>query len=513
MSRGGGRILLVHGDPQARNALARLLRGEGYRPVVAATGEEALALGQGAEFQAVVTELELIGMGGVALLQRLSPLLPEARFLMLAAAGSINTEVLPRGHGIRVFFNPWKKCAEVASAAGRERPPMKAPHPEPHVCLMDTTLRDGEQTPDVAFDADDKLSLARALLCEVKVDRVEIGSARVSPGEQRAARQIAEFARSKGILDRVEMLGFCDGGRSVEWIGATGVRRMNLLVKGSERHCRLQLGLGLGQHVAAIDLTLAAAAREGLNIGGVYLEDWSRGIVESPAYVERLVLDLAARGVRNIYLADTLGVLEPCTVTRYVRRMCRRFPGLSFEFHGHDDYGLATANALSAVRAGASGLHVTVNGLGERAGNADLCQIVTTLRDHAGRRTSVDESRLPLLSELVARASGHAVAQNAPIVGRNVFTQTAGIHADGDAKADLYRSRLAPERFGRRRSYALGKLSGRASLLVHLRELGVELPPAGLDALLAAVISRGDQKRRVGREDLLRLIDDLTPAR
>jgi D-citramalate synthase len=389
---------------------------------------------------------------------------------------------------------------------------MKATHPEPQVCLMDTTLRDGEQTPDVAFDGDDKLSIARALLCEARVDRIEIGSARVSPGEQSAARRIADFARGEGLLDRVEMLGFCDGGRSVEWIRAAGVRRMNLLVKGSERHCRLQLGLGLGQHVAAIDLTLAAAAQAGLRVGGVYLEDWSRGIAESPAYVERLVLELAARGVRSVYLADTLGVLEPLTVTRDVRRMCRRFPSLSFEFHGHDDYGLATANALSAVRAGASGLHVTVNGLGERAGNADLCQVVAALHDHAGRRTAVDESRLPPLSELVARASGQALAQNAPIVGRNVFTQTAGIHADGDAKANLYASRLAPERFGRRRRYALGKLSGRASLLVHLQELGVELPPAGLDALLAAVISLGDQKRRVGREDLRRLIDDLTPA-
>jgi (R)-citramalate synthase len=389
---------------------------------------------------------------------------------------------------------------------------MKATQPEPPVCLMDTTLRDGEQTPHVAFDGDEKLCIARALLCEVRVDRIEIGSARVSPGDQSAARRIAEFARREGLLDRVEMLGFCDDGRSVEWIRAAGVQRMNLLVKGSERHCRLQLGLDLARHVAAIDVTLTAAAGAALAVSGVYLEDWSRGMSESAAYVEQLVAALEARGVQRIYLADTLGVLEPRTVTLYVRRMCRRFPRLSFEFHGHDDYGLATANALCAVRAGAAGLHVTVNGLGERAGNADLCQVVSTLHDHAGRRTSVDESRLPALSDLVASASGHAVAHQAPIVGRNVFTQTAGVHADGDAKASLYTSRLAPERFGRSRSYALGKLSGRASLLVHLRALGVELPPARLDALLAAVIACGDQKRRVEQADLLGLIDGLAPA-
>jgi len=120
MSRGGGKVLLVHGEPQVRNALARLLRGEGYRPVVAATGEEALALAQDDEFRVVITELELVGMGGVALLQRLSPLLPDARFLMLAATGSINTELLPRGHGIRVFFEPRKDEELMLAVRGSE---------------------------------------------------------------------------------------------------------------------------------------------------------------------------------------------------------------------------------------------------------------------------------------------------------------------------------------------------------------------------------------------------------
>jgi diguanylate cyclase (GGDEF)-like protein len=123
MSRGGGKVLLVHGEPQVRNALARLLRGEGYRPVVAATGEEALALSQGDEFRLVITELELVGLGGVALLQRLSPMLPEARFLLLAASGSVNTEVLPRGHGIRVFFEPWTYEELMAIVRGADDAP------------------------------------------------------------------------------------------------------------------------------------------------------------------------------------------------------------------------------------------------------------------------------------------------------------------------------------------------------------------------------------------------------
>jgi D-citramalate synthase len=374
---------------------------------------------------------------------------------------------------------------------------------------MDTTLRDGEQTPDVAFSVRDKLAIARALLCDVRVDRIEIGSARVSPGEKHAARRVAEFAAARGLGDRVEMLGFCDGNRSVDWVQEVGVSRINLLVKGSERHCRLQLGLSLAGHLEAVADTLQSAARAGVVVSGVYLEDWSRGIRESPAYVARLTAALSELGVRRVYLADTLGVLDPGAVSRYVRRMCRRFPALSFEFHGHDDYGLATANALAAVRAGARGLHVTVNGMGERAGNVCLSELCPALTDLAGCTTSVDETQLCRVSALVARASGSPVPRRAPVVGAHVFTQTAGVHADGDAKANLYGSRLAPERFGRQRAYALGKLCGRASLEHHLSALGLALDPRRLAALLAVVVARGDQKRRVRREDLVELIRGL----
>lgn len=386
--------------------------------------------------------------------------------------------------------------------------PLHAP-----VRLMDTTLRDGEQTPDLSFDADEKLEISRALLEDVNVDRIEIGSARVSAGERRAARRIAAWARAEGLSHRVEMLGFCDGRRSIDWIADTGVERVNLLVKGSERHCRLQLGMNLAQHLARVGASLEAAARAGLAVGGVYLEDWSRGVAESPAYVDGLVAALEALGVRRVYLADTLGVLEPVGVARSVRRMCRRFPGLSFEFHAHDDYGLATANALAAVRAGAEGLHGSVNGLGERGGNASLAELVVALRDHARRPTAAIERGLPALSALVARASGYPVPHNAPVVGRHVFTQTAGVHADGDAKGNLYASRLKPERFGRERQYALGKLAGRASLVHHLRALGVELAPAAFDALLAAVVARGDEKQRIRCEDLPRMLRELDAHR
>lgn len=388
----------------------------------------------------------------------------------------------------------------------RTEPLRPQPAKQRAIVLMDTTLRDGEQTPDLSFSCDEKRRIAAALLCEVGVDRVEIGSARVSAGELAAARAVSGWAARSGLLDRVEMLGFCDGDRSVDWIASAGVAHMNLLVKGSERHCRQQLGLELSGHLAAIARTLRAAERARVEVRGVYLEDWSRGVTESRAYVLELVRELEGLGVSRVYLTDTLGVLEPGAAARLVRRMCLAFPRLSFEFHGHDDYGLAAANCLAAARAGAAGLHVTVNGLGERAGNASLSAVVAGLRDHTRRVVAVDEGRLFELSRLVAAASGCAVAHNAPIVGAHVFTQTAGIHADGDAKGGLYGSRLRPERFGRERGYALGKLSGRASLQHHLRALGVALAPDALDALLAAVVAEGERKRRVRASDLLRLI-------
>ncbi|MCA9511335.1 MAG: hypothetical protein KC560_11575, partial [Myxococcales bacterium] len=376
------------------------------------------------------------------------------------------------------------------------------------VAVMDTTLRDGEQTPDVAYSPGEKRQLAQLLLNDVGVDRIEIASTRVSEGEKEAARRVADWARKARALGRVEILGYTDGKASVDWIRDVGGSVMNLLTKGSERHCREQLRKTPEQHRRDIETTIAYAKRKRLAVN-VYLEDWSSGVRASFDYVFAMVQSLRAAGVERIYLADTLGILSPDDVTRYVGLMTSTWPDSVFEFHAHNDYALACANCLAAVRAGARGVHTSVNGMGERAGNTRLAEVVAAVHDHTALRTGVNESRLVAISQMVATLSGKEVSANAPIVGRDVFTQTAGIHADGDAKGELYGSRLAPARFGRARRYALGKLSGKASVDHNLKALGIELTPENRDLVLQRVIDLGDRKHTVSQEDLPYIVADV----
>ncbi len=377
-----------------------------------------------------------------------------------------------------------------------------------HIAVMDTTLRDGEQTPDVAYFPVEKLQLARLLLADVKLDRIEIASTRVSEGEREAARLVVDWARKNRLLSRVEILGYCDGSTSVNWIVATGGRVMNLLVKGSEKHCKIQLGLEPEAHRNAVTQTIRAAKKKRLKVNA-YLEDWSSGVRDSFTYVYAMVELLSSLGVERIFLADTLGIFSPTHVTRYVSLMVSTWPDVTFEFHGHNDYGLATANALAAVAAGAKGVHTSVNGLGERTGNVRLAEIVAALHDHTEFRTGIVESRLSALSRLVETFSGKDVSANTPIVGRDVYTQTAGIHADGDAKGDLYANRLLPSRFGERRRYALGKLAGKASLEHNLKALGIELSAENKNLVLQRIVELGDRKNRITVQDLPYIIADV----
>ncbi|MBR1428454.1 MAG: 2-isopropylmalate synthase [Prevotella sp.] len=379
---------------------------------------------------------------------------------------------------------------------------------QPFIEIMDCTLRDGEQTSGVSFLPHEKLMIARVLLRDVNVDRIEVASARVSEGEKDAVSMICRYAQQHGMLNRVEVLGFVDGGKSVNWIADTGCKVVNLLAKGSEKHCCGQLHKSVDDHVADILECVKMAEDKGMTVN-LYLEDWSNGMKDSPHYIYAMLDALTKTSIRRIMLPDTLGILNPLQVIEYMRKMQKRYPDAHFDFHAHNDYDLAVSNSLAAVLSGCKGLHVTVNGLGERCGNASLSSVQVILKDQFHAKTNIHEDRLNEISRLVEGYSGIAVAPNQPVIGENVFTQVAGVHADGDSKAGLYYNALKPERFGRKREYALGKNSGRANIAKNLEELGLVLTPEQTQRVTRRITELGDRKEIVTQEDLPFIVSDV----
>ena len=348
--------------------------------------------------------------------------------------------------------------------------------------IMDTTLRDGEQTSGVSFVPHEKLMIARLLLEDLKVDRVEVASARVSEGEFEAVKMICDWAARRNLLQKVEVLGFVDGHTSVDWIQRTGCRVINLLCKGSLKHCTQQLKKTPEEHIADIINVVHYADEQDIGVN-VYLEDWSNGMKDSPEYVFQLMDGLKQTSIRRYMLPDTLGILNPLQVIEYMRKMKKRYPNTHFDFHAHNDYDLAVSNVLAAVLSGVRGLHTTINGLGERAGNAPLSSVQAILKDHFNAMTNIDESRLNDVSRVVESYSGIVIPANKPIVGENVFTQVglSGVQRSaalcGSPKVLVFntsfpntpfRKILASSFFQRKERFRLAVKSGLGSPIIHL---------------------------------------------
>ena len=378
----------------------------------------------------------------------------------------------------------------------------------PYIEIMDCTLRDGEQTSGVSFLPHEKLMIARKLLSDVNVDRIEVASARVSEGEKEAVKMICRYAESVGKLDCVEVLGFVDAHRSINWIDECGGKVINLLAKGSYKHCTQQLKKTPEEHLADIREAVDYAQHKGMSVN-LYLEDWSSGMSQSPEYVYQLMDGLKDTGIKRFLLPDTLGIMNPLQCLESMHKMVKRYPNIHFDFHAHNDYDLAVSNSLAAVLSGAKGLHVTVNGLGERCGNAPLSSVQVILKDQFHAKTGINESQLNDISRLVEGYSGIAIAANQPIIGENVFTQVAGVHADGDNKDNLYCNDLVPERFGRKREYALGKNSGRANIAKNLEELGLQLTAEQTQKVTRRITELGDKKELVTQDDLPYIVSDV----
>jgi (R)-citramalate synthase len=375
--------------------------------------------------------------------------------------------------------------------------------------IMDTTLRDGEQTSGVSFSATEKLTVAQMLLEEVKVDRIEVASAKVSDGELEAVKMITDWAATKNYLEKIEILTFVDGDISLDWTIKAGAKVINLLTKGSLNHLTNQLKKTPEKHFEEIAYVVSKAAKLGITVN-MYLEDWSNGMRNSPDYVFQHLDFCTNLNIKRILLPDTLGVLTPEESFSFVDTLVKKYPNTHFDFHAHNDYDLGVANVMQALKAGAHGIHLTVNGLGERAGNAPLASTIAVIKDFLKNiKFNVEEKSLYQVSKLVESYSGIRIPQNKPVVGESVFTQTAGIHADGDKKNNLYVSELSPTRFGRKTLYALGKSSGKANIEQNLRELGITLPEDELKKVTQRIIDLGDKKENVTREDLPYILADV----
>ncbi|MEM0439701.1 MAG: 2-isopropylmalate synthase [Sulfolobales archaeon] len=369
--------------------------------------------------------------------------------------------------------------------------------------MFDTTLRDGEQTPGVALTVNEKIEIARAL-DELGVDVIEAGFPITSKGEFEAVKKISGLGLSAKICALART-----NNKDIELALDADVDRVHVFIATSDLHLKYKLGItreeALRRAVESVDY---------LKSHGVEIEFSAEDATRSdPEFLKQIYSAVAEAGAHYLDIPDTVGTATPEYIARLVREIVSVSRGKIVSVHCHDDFGLATANSIAGILAGARQVHVTINGIGERAGNASLEEVVMALKILYGYELGIRTEKLVEVSRLVSKLTRIPVQPNKAIVGRNAFGHESGIHTHGILRNPATYEPFPPELVGARRWLAVGKHAGSHGIRARLEELGFKVSDEQLKLVVERIKNLGDMGRRVTDKDLVEVVKEVLGQR